>query len=396
MSAPLDSLKVLDFSTLLPGPFATMILADLGVEVIRVESPTRKDIVREMEPRTGPVSAAHATLNRSKRFLALDLKHPDSLSVIHQLVRKYDIVLEQFRPGVMQRLGLGYEQLSLHNPALIYCSLTGYGQNGPFRARAGHDINYLSISGLSETGRRKDASPVPQAYQTADLAGGSYHAVMAILAAVIHRQQTGEGQAIDLSMTDAVFSMHALEGAGWLAGGEVPKAESQMLNGGTLYDYYQTRDGRWISVGSLEPAFQKELFRVLDITADSGTSDLKDSAAQERLKKKLKNIFIGKDLKEWQSLFAEGDACVEPVLNLAEAVEHPQLKAREMITEIEGGDSLPIKQIASPFRFSKSPAEYRHPGKPVGADTLSILRELEWPESSIREFLESGACGVEE
>ena len=206
MAGPLAKLKVLDFTTLLPGPFARMILADLGASVLRVEAPGRPDIVREMKQRAGAVSAAHAPVTRSKRCISLDLKNPEALRLVEQLLEDHDILLEQFRPGVMDRLGLGYEQLQDRHPGLIYCSLTGYGQTGPYRNRAGHDINYLALSGLSETSRRQNSGPVPFGFQLADIAGGSYHMVMAVLAAVIHRQQTGEGQYIDLSMTDAVFS----------------------------------------------------------------------------------------------------------------------------------------------------------------------------------------------
>ena len=191
MPALLSSLKILDFSALLPGPFASMILADLGAEVLRVESPTRPDLVKMLPIQVKGVSAAHSTINRSKNSICLNLKNPDGVNIVKQLVSKYDIVLEQFRPGVMKLLGLDYEELRRHNPALIFCSLTGYGQTGPYRNRAGHDLNYLALSGISNYSRRKNESPVPLGIQIADIAGGSYHVVMGILAAVIHRQQTG-------------------------------------------------------------------------------------------------------------------------------------------------------------------------------------------------------------
>ncbi len=234
MSSPLSTLKILDFSNLLPGPFASMMLADLGAEILRIESPIRPDLVRMMRPKINGSSATHATLNRSKNSLALDLKHPGAVKIVQQLVGKYDIVLEQFRPGVMKRLGLDYEELRRHNPALIFCSLTGYGQTGPYRNRAGHDLNYLALSGVSNYSRRKNESPVPLGIQVADVAGGSYHVVMGILAAVVHRRQTGEGQAIDISMSDAMFSMNVFEGANWLAGAPEAQPESTWLNGGTF------------------------------------------------------------------------------------------------------------------------------------------------------------------
>ena len=238
MPAPLSSLKILDFSTLLPGPFASKTLADLGAEVLRVETSSRPDITRSLPANVKGGLNAHASLNRSKHSIGLNLKHPEAVKIVNQLIKKYDIVLEQFRPGVMKRLGLDYKQLCKQNPSLIFCSLTGYGQTGGYRYRAGHDLNYLAISGVSNYSRRKNERPVPLGIQVADVAGGSYHVVMGILSAVIHRQLTGEGQAIDISMADAMFSMNVFEGANWLAGGDGAEPESTFLNGGTLYDYY--------------------------------------------------------------------------------------------------------------------------------------------------------------
>ena len=190
MLGPLATLKVLDFSTLLPGPFASLLLADMGAEVLRIESPTRLDLLRVLPPHDQGVSASHAYLNRNKRSLALDLKQPEALEVIRSLLQDYDIVLEQFRPGVMERLGLGYEALKAINPKLIYVSITGYGQTGPYKDRAGHDINYLALSGVASYTGRADSGPLPLGMQVADVAGGSLHGVIGLLAAVIARQQT--------------------------------------------------------------------------------------------------------------------------------------------------------------------------------------------------------------
>jgi crotonobetainyl-CoA:carnitine CoA-transferase CaiB-like acyl-CoA transferase len=202
MQGPLASLKVLDFSTLLPGPFASLLLADMGAEVLRIESPTRPDLLRNLPPHDHGMSTGHAYLNRNKRSLALDLKQPQAVEVVKRLVAEYDIVLEQFRPGVMDRLGIGYDALKAINPRLIYVAITGYGQTGPLRERAGHDINYLALSGVaSYTGRQGDG-PLPLGVQVADVAGGSLHGVIGLLAAVVARQQTGQGQYVDVSMTD--------------------------------------------------------------------------------------------------------------------------------------------------------------------------------------------------
>src|SRR5690606_25413935 len=239
MQGPLSSLKILDFSTLLPGPFASMLLADMGAEVLRVESPSRMDLVRLLPPHDQGVSASHAYLNRNKRSIALDLKQPAALEVVRQLLQEHDILIEQFRPGVMDKLGLGYQALKAINPRLIYVSITGYGQTGPYKERAGHDINYLALSGLASYTGRRESGPLPLGVQVADIAGGSHHAVMGLLAAVIQRQQTGEGQHVDISMSDCAFSLHALAGAGYLASGVEPDMENQALNGGSFYDYYR-------------------------------------------------------------------------------------------------------------------------------------------------------------
>ncbi|MEY2863904.1 MAG: hypothetical protein RLY58_1611, partial [Pseudomonadota bacterium] len=263
MTAPLLGLKVLDFSTLLPGPFATLMLADLGATVIHVESPTRVDLVRVMPPYADGQATAHAYLNRNKQAVTLDLKQPDSIAQIHDLIGEYDIVVEQFRPNVMARLGLDYDTLKAINPRLIYCSITGYGQTGPLKDRAGHDINYLALSGIAGHSGRKVGGPPPMGIQIADVAGGSLHAVIGILAAVIERQQSGLGQHIDISMTDCAFALNSMAGAAQVAAGDAQMAEGGALNGATYYDYYQTRDGRYLSVGSLEPQFMLGLAQAL-------------------------------------------------------------------------------------------------------------------------------------
>ena len=216
MTQPLKGLKVLDFSTLLPGPYATQLLADMGAEVLRVESPTRPDLLKVMPPYVGKgkakVSAAHATINRNKKSIAIDLKHESAKAIVERLLSEYDIVVEQFRPGVMARLGLDYDALKQKQGKLIYCSITGYGQSGPYRDRAGHDINYLALSGLASYAGRRDTGPILSSTQIADIAGGSHHAVMAILAAVIERQVSGEGQYLDISMSDAALALSTMYG----------------------------------------------------------------------------------------------------------------------------------------------------------------------------------------
>lgn len=374
MSGPLASLKVLDFSTLLPGPFASLMLADMGADVLRIESPTRMDLLRALPPHDGGTSASHAYLNRNKRSLALDLKQVEALEIVRALVKDYDIVLEQFRPGVMERLGLGYEALKAINPRLIYVSITGYGQTGPYKDRAGHDINYLALAGVASYTGRQDSGPLPLGVQLADVGGGSLHAVVGLLAAVIARQQSGAGQYLDVSMTDCSFSLNAMAGAGYLACGVEPGWENQVLNGGSFYDYYRSRDGRWMSVGSLEPAFMQRL------CAAFGRPELAaqglNPARQQALKQALQVEFEKRSFEELCELFARVDACVEPVLNLSEAVEHPQLKARGLVTQVPRGDGSTQAQLACPLKFSEGLPEPRHMGAAVGAHSDEVLAAL--------------------
>ncbi|WGK89212.1 CaiB/BaiF CoA transferase family protein [Pseudomonas migulae] len=386
MPGPLASLKVLDFSTLLPGPFASLLLADMGAEVLRIESPTRMDLLRVLPPHDQGVSASHAYLNRNKRSLALDLKQPEALAVIKQLVQDYDIVLEQFRPGVMERLGLGYEALKALNPKLIYVSITGYGQTGPYKDRAGHDINYLALAGLASYTGRADNGPLPLGVQVADVAGGSLHGVIGLLAAVIARQQSGLGQHLDVSMTDCAFSLNAMAGAGYLACGEEPGRENQMLNGGSFYDYYRSRDGRWLSVGSLEPPFMKQLCTALGLEELATLGLSPQPAQQKKLKDALQTEFEKHDFAELCALFAELDACVEPVLTLGEAVRHPQLQARELVTDVPRGDGTSQAQMACPLKFSDGLPEPRHIGAALGEHTDQVLGELGFGAERIAEL----------
>ncbi|PGL70232.1 CaiB/BaiF CoA-transferase family protein [Bacillus sp. AFS055030] len=373
----LKGLKILDFSTLLPGPYATMMLADLGAEVLRVESATRPDLLRDGVPRDGKDSVNHGYINRSKKSITLDLKKADAIEIIKKLVLEYDIVLEQFRPGVMERLGLGYDTLKEVNPKLIYCSITGYGQTGPYRNRPGHDNNYLSISGIASYSGRQKGGPAPTGIQIADVAGGSLHGIIGILSAVIYRGRTGEGQWIDISMTDCSFALNATVAAGYLMGGINPELEKTMLNGGTFYDYYETKDGRYFSVGSIEPKFRKLLCEGI------GRTDLLELSFSEKpddihaFKKEVQTAFLEKTFTQWQTIFGKIEACVEPVLTFAEACEHPQIAGRGMIVEVPKSNRGYQKQIACPIKSTVFKPEYKHIGVELGENNKEILIPLE-------------------
>lgn len=391
MSGPLSSLKVLDFTTLLPGPFGTMMLADWGAEVIKVEAPLRPDMVRMLPPQEHGVSAAHAYLNRSKKSLALDLKRAEGVEVVKALVNEFDIVVEQFRPGVMDRLGVGYEALKAINPRVIFCSITGYGQTGPYKDRAGHDLNYLSIAGITSYNGRVESGPAPINVQVADVAGGSYHAVMAILAAVVHREKTGEGQFIDISMTDAAFSMHALTAPPALVGGIEPDLEATQLNGGSFYDCYETRDGRYFSVAGIEPQFFAQFCQAVGHPEWAGKGLALMPDIQRGLKRDIAEVMKTRTYEEWTTVFAALDSCTEPVLSFSEACEHPQIKARELIVEVPTPNGNTQRQLASPVRFSATPASYKHVGVGIGANTDEVLSQNGFTSEQIAALRKLGA-----
>jgi alpha-methylacyl-CoA racemase len=386
MAGPLKGLKILDFTTLLPGPYATMTLADMGAEVLRVVSGSRPDLADFIPPCLPGtnLSCATAVLGRGKRCMALNLKDPRAVTIVLRLIESYDILIEQFRPGVMAKFGLDYETLKAANPSLIYCSLTGYGQTGPLKNRAGHDINYLARSGISSYSGRKASGPSLVGMQIADIASGSNNVVIGTLAAVIHREQTGKGQHVDVSMTDGVIAFNALAGAAFLVDGTEVCREEGVLNGGSLYDFYETRDGEYLSFGGLEPqffaAFCETVGRPDLIPGGVAPRDL------ARIKEEVRAILRTKTRDEWMALFGKVDVCVEPVLALGEALRDPHVEARGLIVEVDVPGCGKVKQLGHPIRYSVTPPEYRSVGVSAGANTREVLRELGYTEGEIDEF----------
>jgi crotonobetainyl-CoA:carnitine CoA-transferase CaiB-like acyl-CoA transferase len=394
---PLSGIRVLDFSTLLPGPFGTMMLADLGAEVVRVESPTRIDLLRVAPPYSdvSGTSIAHSVLNRSKKSIALDLKVPESVKVVKELVKSFDVVVEQFRPGVMDRLGVGYDVLSKINPKLVYCSITGYGQTGPYKTRAGHDNNYLSISGINSHSGSKTEGPFPLGFQIADVAGGSLHGVIGILAALLKCQRTGEGDFVDISMTDASFALNSLIGADYVGAGNENSVGSTMLNGGSFYGYYKTKDGRYFSVGGIEPQFTAPLFELVGLSQQHMAEALMiDSKLQPEIKETITNWFSEKTFAECSEIFSKLDICVEPVLSFSESCEHEHIVARDLIVDMPNPEGTATeKQIASPIKFKNSSASYLFTGKKLGEDSESVLSAHNYSKEEIEALAEKGVFG---
>ncbi|MAD60268.1 MAG: carnitine dehydratase [Myxococcales bacterium] len=379
---PLNAVKVLDFSTLLPGPYATAMLVDLGAEVIRVESPTRVDLLKVLPPLKNGQSLIHLGLNRGKKSVAINLKTPEGLDLAKRLVSEADVLVEQFRPGVMSRLGLDYQTLSQVNPKLIYCSITGYGQSGPYAHRAGHDINYLALSGVASYSGRLGEGPRLSGVQIADIAGGSHPAVIAILAALFERVHSGQGRYLDISMSDGALALNALT-ASAAAHSEAPSYGETFLNSGTLYDYYQSSDGRWLSVGSLEPQFAQGLLMTLG-HPEWFKESLYPPRQQAKLKHKLTQVFASKSFAEWCEVFDQVDCCVEPVLTLKEALEHPLFKNRGLV-KTELIDETEFIYVASPLStaFPETQVDLAHD---LGQDTDEILGNLGLSEVELEEL----------
>ncbi|RMA80981.1 CaiB/BaiF CoA transferase family protein [Umboniibacter marinipuniceus] len=383
---PLAGLKVIDFTTLLPGPYATHLLADMGAEVIRVESISRPDLLKMVQPLVDGQSAAHLSINRNKQSVALDLKHEVGQRIAQALIATADIVIEGFRPGVMARLNLDYGALSSSQPELIYCSITGYGQTGGLAQRAGHDINYLARSGLASYSGKAEHGPSLSGFQIADIAGGSQQAVMAVCAAVIERFRTGQGQYLDISMLDAALALNTMTGASYLAGGACPQLGSELLAGGSLYDYYQTADERYLSIGSLEPQFLAQLLTALGLSSYlANPTELGKKLVE--LKADITRVIRSESLTHWSACFAELDCCVEPVMSLEEVMAEDWVAERGMRVEAKLPSGETITQLRSSLPFAVDKYES---GSELGAHTEQLLKALGYVPSEVEKLRELG------
>jgi crotonobetainyl-CoA:carnitine CoA-transferase CaiB-like acyl-CoA transferase len=369
-------LKVLDLSRLLPGPYATLVLADLGATVDKVEDPEGGDYIRQMPPLRDDESGLFYGLNRNKRSLVLNLKTPEGREALKRLVRGYDVLVESFRPGVMDKLGLGHGVLREENPRLIYCAISGYGQTGPDRLKAGHDLNYVARAGVLAYGGAAEGAPAFPGVQLGDIGGGSLFALVGILAALHERGRTGQGRFVDVSMTDgalAFLHMHLASRLFLGEQGQPLRRGHEPLNGGyACYGLYRTQDGRYLSVGALEPKFLAGLCEVL------GRPDLLTQAydmgeAGARVKEEFARLFAQQPLSHWRELLAGKDLCVEPVLEGDEVLEDPQLRARGLFVEAEDSQrGRKVIHLLTPLRMGDTPLR---PPPALGQDSRKILTE---------------------
>lgn len=381
----LTGVRILDLTRLLPGGYASQLLADLGAEVLKVEDPWQGDYLRWMKPYLPGTkeSALYWSLNRNKKSLKLNLKSKEGREAFFRLLTKYDIVLEGFRPGVMGSLGLSYKELQKVNPSVILCSISGYGQDGPYSRRSGHDINYLALSGALGLTGQAGGAPVPPAVQVADIGGGALMAVTGILSAYIARQNTGRGQYIDVSMLDGVVSWLAMLYAQQAVAPFTVKRGEGMLNGGEVcYGVYETRDARFMSLGALEPKFWQAFCQAIERT------DLADKqfAHDPNVLSEVGKIFKSRTQEEWTAFFIDKDVCCEPILELSEAREHPQVVGRRLFVTLGHPEGKALETVGNPLKF---PEEEEIPDQippGFGEQTLEVLREAGFTEEEIQSY----------
>ncbi|HOO56055.1 MAG TPA: CaiB/BaiF CoA-transferase family protein [bacterium] len=389
MAGPLEGIRVLDLSRLLPGPFCTMMMADMGAEVVKVEDPVMGDYVRNLPPYIDGTGVRYLALNRGKKSVALNLKDARGRDIFLELIKSFDVVVEGFRPGVMDRLGIGYETARVINPKIIYCSLAGYGQTGPYADRAGHDLNYIALTGVLDMTGPRGGRPVPPGIQAGDI-GGAMSALAGVLAALVRSVRTGAGAHVDVSLADSAFAMAALSVAEF-EGGETNqgRGETVLTGGSPTYNTYETKDGRYVCIGAIEPKFFKRFCELV------GREDLEplhfaSGKDRDRLEAELERLFKTRTRDEWSGLLEAEDVCVSPVKNLREAMEDPHVLARGLLMDVPTGTGGTMKQTGAGFKFSGEPAGVPCAPPAYGEHTELILCEAGVGPEEIEELRSGG------
>jgi crotonobetainyl-CoA:carnitine CoA-transferase CaiB-like acyl-CoA transferase len=392
---PLSDIRVLDLTRLLPGGFCTLLLADLGAEVLKVEDTGMGDYVRWAPPfhegvEDSAKSGMYLGLNRGKRSIRLDLKQEGGREVLKRLAREYDLLVESFRPGVLDRLGVGYEVLRAENPGLVYCAITGYGQDGPYRDRAGHDLNYLGMNGLLGLTGERDGPPMQSAGQIADLGGGALMAAFGVMAALHERRSSGEGQLVDISMTDGSLAWLAMVAGRYFADGAVPKRGENELAGSIIcYRPYAAKDG-YVTLGALEPKFWQAWCKGVgreDLIEHQFDRPGSDAHAD------VERVFGERTRDEWRRFASEHDCCLEPVLDLDETLDSELVRARGMVVEIDQPRAeRPVRGLGNPVKLSRTPGEVGAPAPSLGEHTDEVLEAAGYSPEQIAGLKERGAA----
>lgn len=391
----LRNITVLDLCRTAPGAFCTMILGDLGAEVYKVEAPYGGDAplfgsgVSPLPGKEGKRMAAYSALNRNKKSIALDLKFEEGRQIFYRLAKKADVIVEGFRPGVTRRLKVDYETVKGINPAIIYCSMSGYGQDGPYRDLPGHDINYIAIAGaLGIIGHPGQPPAIPMNF-LADYAGGSLFAVIGILAALVAKQNTGAGRYVDIAMADGAISLLSRLASDYFKDGLVPKRGKHELNGSApYYNVYQTKDGKYVSIGCLESVFWENLCRALNLE-ELIPYQHAEGKKKEEIFSELKKAFLTRTRDEWFEILKGKDVCVAPVYELDETFSDPQALHRQMVMGVSHPELGEIKQVGSPVKFSTGSRKVMNTAPFLGEHTDSVLLELGYEEGDIKAFREA-------
>ena len=398
---PLSGLRVLDLTRLLPGPMCTLHLADLGADVVKIEDAAQGDYARWMGSVRKTTSGYFLAVNRNKRGLALDLKQADGRAVFLDLARRADAVVESFRPGVVDRLGIGFEAARAVNPGIVYCSISGYGQSGPYRERAGHDLNYCSYAGITEQTGLAEGPPAPGNFQIADLAGGALAAALGLLAALLDAARSGRGRHVDISMTDCALAHSVMPLLVMLGDGRPAPRGRDFLSGGLPgYAVYRTRDGRYLALAALEPKFWSNFCHAVGrpdwVGRYLGPAHGRPEAEVAALRAELVALFASADRAHWCRLLEPADCCASPVLDLAEAMDDPQLRARGMFVTAEHPLEGPVLQFACPVRMSDFQFTIERPAPGHGQHSRQLLVELGYGPDRIEHLLRSGAVHQEQ
>jgi len=385
MNQPLSDITVLDLSMLLPGPFCSMIMADFGARVIKIERPGSGDLMRDYVPRYPVYSGHFAILNRNKESLTLNFKSEDGRSIFYKLVERSDVLIEGFRPGVMERLGFGYEALSRINEGLIYCSISGFGQETPYRDLAGHDLNYIGLNGILDLTGNPNGAPVVPGILVGDIGGGAYPALVGILLALLGRSRTGRGQYIDISMYDgSFFWLFNAAGTFFTSGITPTRGKGLTFGGSPRYQIYPTKDGRYLAVAAIEDHFWNNLCDLLEI--DDPRIRLQDWDHADLAITTLTEKFRNKTSREWAEAFEGKDVCAVVIRDFKGAASDPHFEFSEMIRVVSGPDGKPQKVLGNPIKMSKTPYQIRHAAPLLGQDTGRILQELGYSEADYKGF----------
>ena len=390
MAPPLAGVRVLDLSRMGPGPYCTMLLADLGADVIKVEQPGFGIIPVDVDEETW---AAYYAIDRGKKSIILDFKKPEARRVFHEMARTADVVIDGFRPGVAERLELGYETIRHINPGIVYCSITGYGQNGPYRDLPGHDLNYISIAGAASAMAIRDGRPAVPLNMLGDYAGGGLQAAFAIVTALFARGRTGAGQFVDIAMVDGVVSLLSWEASVFFASGQTPKWGDTPLTGGIPCGcVFPAKDGGFVSLGCFEAKFWENLCRELD-REDLIPYQYAAGDDREHVMSELAGIFLTRTKEEWFRLLGPKEIPITPVLELDEVLSDPQVLHRQMVVEVDHPRLGKVKHTGIGVKFSDTPGEIRGTAPLPGQHTDEILADLGYSSDEIAGIRETGATG---